>query len=183
VIVSLADIPARGISVPLGAWAKAAAAEGLEGEVKAFEGEFLVTRHDVHIAVRGELHLVGEVACDRCGAPLLVSLGGDLSIVYSPVSTLPETVEDVDGLPHAPVEVELPVEDVGEYDGQKLDLAEVVREWATVERPFRLTCGELDPAEDAACQARFRSLAGTTGAPVVDPRFAILSTLTPVPED
>ena len=182
-LVPLADIPSRGMQVPLGGWASAAAAEGLEGEVKAFEGEFTVTRHGVHIAVVGELHLVGEVPCDRCGAPLVVSLGGDVSVLYSPVSALPETVEDVDTLPLPPVDPGFPVEDVGEYDGVSLDLAGVIREWATVERPHRLLCGEVDEAEDAACLVRFRALSGTSGAPALDPRFSILSTLKPVPED
>ena len=187
-VVALADIPQRGLDVPLGAWAKGAAAEGLAGEVKAFEGRFLVTRHGVHIAVRGEVHVVGEVPCDRCGAPLLVSLGGDVSCVYSPVTALPETDEDTEGLPQPPVALDFRVEDVGEYDGERLDLAQVVREWATVERPIRLTCGEMDEAEEAACSARFRAMAGTPAGPTVNPKFAALAALaappaTSVPED
>lgn len=182
-IVALTDIPTRGLDVQVGPWAQAACAEGLAGEVKAFAGELKVTRHEVHIAVRGELHVVGELPCDRCGAPLVVSVGGDVSVLYSPVAALPETVEDTEGLPSAPVQLDLPIEDVGEYDGKALDLAEVVREWVTVERPARLTCGEVDEAEDAACRERFRLRAGAAAAPTVDPRFSKLLSFTPPSED
>lgn len=183
-IVALTDIPTRGLDVQVGSWAAAAFAEGLAGEVKAFEGALTVTRHDdVHIAVRGELHLVGEVPCDRCGEPLVVSLGGDLSVLYSPVSALPETDEDEDGLPRPPVDPGFPVEDVGEYDGQALDLAHVVREWAIVERPARLQCADLDEAEDEPCRARFRARAGASASLPVDPRFSTLLSLIPPSED
>ncbi len=163
--VALADIPAPGLDIVLGSWAAAACASGFGGEVKAFEGALTLTRHGVHIAARGEVHLVGEVPCDRCSDSLVVSLGGDVSIVYSPLASLPEVTDDEDGLPQAPVDVGFTVDDVGEYDGVALDLSAVVREWAMVERPARLTCGVLDEAEDEACEARFRSRAGVQSSP------------------
>jgi uncharacterized metal-binding protein YceD (DUF177 family) len=177
VVLALADIPSHGSRVALGPWARAAAAEGIGGEVNAFEGEFLVTRHGEHLAVRGEIHLVGTVACDRCGGPLLLSLGGDMSVLYSPVSALPETVEDEEGLPKPPIELEFPVEDLGEFDGERLDLAQVVHEWAAVERPVRLRCADLDAETDDACRARFRARARVSDIPATDPRFAVLSSL------
>ncbi|GDX80240.1 hypothetical protein LBMAG42_20510 [Deltaproteobacteria bacterium] len=182
-IVPLADISNRGMNVSLGPWARAAAAEGVDGDVKAMEGSLELTRHGVHVAVRGELHVVGEVLCDRCRTPLVVSLGGDVSIVYSPVSTLPEKVDDEEGLPRPPVDVGFPVEDVGEFDGEKLDLAGVVREWATVERPARLMCRDIDEAENDACQARFLELSGQASPTTIDPRFSILSALKLKSED
>lgn len=174
-IVALADIPNRGMSVPLGPWARAAAAEGIAGDVGAMEGSLELTRHDAHVVVRGELHLVGEVACDRCRDPILVSLGGDVSVLYSPVNTLPETVEDELGLPKPPVDVGFAVEDVGEFDGLALNLADVVREWATIERPTRLMCGDFVEDADPACQARYQALSGSPATPSGDARFAILS--------
>jgi uncharacterized metal-binding protein YceD (DUF177 family) len=182
VIVALADVPSHGLSVPLGAWAHAAAAVGIGGEVKAFEGHFAVTRHGEHLAVRGEVHLVGEVPCDRCGEPLLLNIGSDVSVLYSPISSVPEATEDTEGLPRPPIELEEPVEDLGEYDGQSLDLADVVREWATVERPVRFLCADLDESADDACRARFRQLARLSDAPAVDPRFSILTSLS-IPEE
>lgn len=163
--VALADIPAPGLDIALGPWAAAACASGLGGEVKAFDGALTLTRHGVHIAARGELHVVGEAPCDRCGDAVLVNLGGDVSIVFSPLASLPESTDDEDGLPEPPVDVGFAVDDVGEYDGVTLDLVAVVREWAMVERPTRLTCGQLDQAGDEACQARFRDRAGDLAAP------------------
>ncbi len=178
-IVALADIPHRGLDVALdhSAWARKAAGEGLGGEVKAFAGTFAITRHGKHAAVVGEMHAVGEVACDRCGAPLVVSLGGELSCLYSPLSALPERTSDDEGLPRPPVSLDFEVEDVGEFDGENLDLAQVVREWFTVERPARLVCADVDPDSDSSCRDRFRSLAGPVTAPPVDPRLAVLSKL------
>jgi uncharacterized metal-binding protein YceD (DUF177 family) len=177
VVLTLADVPTHGSSVSLGAWARSAAAEGIGGEVRAFEGDFTITRHAEHLAVRGEIHLVGEVPCDRCRAPLLLSLGGEISVLYSPISAVPETEEDQAGLPRPPIQLDEPVEDFGEYDGVGLDLAEVVREWATVERPVRFLCAELDEAEDEPCRARFRAQAQLSHTPNVDARFAVLSSL------
>ncbi len=163
--VAFTDIPTPGLDIALGPWAAAACAAGLGGEVKAFDGALTLTRHGVHIAARGELHLVGDLPCDRCGEPLVVSLGGDVSIVYSPMAALPESTDDEDGLPQPPVDVGFSVDDVGEFDGVTLDLVAVVREWAMVERPSRLTCGQPDDADDEACQARFRALAGAQNTP------------------
>ncbi len=183
-IVALNDIPTRGLDVQVGSWAAAACAEAMAGEVKAYEGSLQVTRHGVHIGVRGELHLVGEVPCDRCGAACLLSLGGDLSVLYSPLAAIPETVEDEEGPPRPPVDPGFPVEDVGEYDGVALDLAHVVREWALVERPPRVLCGELDEAEEPACRARFAALSGDARGPApVDPRFSKLLSLQPPSEE
>lgn len=176
-VLALADVPSHGLSVPLGAWARPAAAEGVGGQVNAFEGNVTITRHAEHLAVRGEVHLVGEVPCDRCGEPLLISLGGDISVLYSPISAIPEVEADGDGSPRSPIELDEPVEDLGEYDGVSLNLAEVVREWATVERPVRLLCGEREAADDDACRARFRARAHLSDGPVVDPRFAVLTSL------
>ena len=147
------------------------------------DGNLELSRHDAHVLVRGELHLVGEVACDRCRDPILVSLGGDVSIVYSPVNTLPETVEDELGLPKSPVDVGFAVEDVGEFDGVALNLADVVREWATIERPTRLMCGDMAEQADPACMARYQALSGTSAFPSGDLRFAILSAFKPKSED
>ena len=150
---------------------------GLSGDVKAFTGNLTVTRHGVHLALQGELHAVGEVACARCGSPLIVSIGGDIACIYSPLSTLPETKEDEDGLPKPPIQVDFKVTDVGEYDGISFDVALALTEWATVETPARLRCGDIDSADDAACSERFRAAAKSTQAPTVDPRFAILQSL------
>lgn len=178
-IVALADIPTRGLVLALAEmpWARAAAADGLGGEVRAFDGGLTVTRHGVHVAVRGEISAMALVPCDRCRAPMLVSVGGEVSCLYSPLSALPEREGDDDGLPRPPVELPFEVLDVGEYSGTSIDLAEVVREWMLVERPARMVCADVDPHDDAACLERFRASAGPVAKPPVDPRLSILSKL------
>ncbi len=177
--VALTDIPSRGLVVALAPmpWARRAAAEGLGGELRAFDGGLTVTRHGVHVAVRGEISATAEVACDRCAEPLVVSVGGDVSCVYSPLSALPERDDDEDGLPRPPVELPFEVTDVGEYSGDRFDLGDVVREWFLVVRPPRLVCADVDPDADSACLERFRLGAGPLAQPIVDPRLSILSKL------
>ena len=178
-VLVVADLPQRGREFKLDAfaWAKTAVSTGVGGEVKAFTGSLALTRHGEHVALRGELHAVAEVPCSRCGAPLPVSIGGDVACVYSPLSTLPVTKEDEDGLPRPPINLDFKVTDVGEYDGVKFDLAQALLEWATVEAPARLRCADLDSSEDAECSSRFRAAAQSSQAPTVDPRFAILQSL------
>lgn len=178
-VLVVADLPSRGRELSLGgvAWAINAVAIGVGGEVKAFSGSLTVTRHGVHLAVQGELHAVAEVGCARCGLPLLVSIGDEVAWLYSPVSTLPITNEDEDGLPKPPIDVPFTVTDVGEYDAVSFDVAAALTEWASIEAPARLRCGDVDEAEDQACTARFRAAAKTTPTPSVDPRFAILQNL------
>jgi uncharacterized metal-binding protein YceD (DUF177 family) len=203
--VAIADIPTRGLRVDLASpppWARAAVDAGLgasgPARLAALTGELQLTRHGPHLALRGELHAVAEIGCARCGTPLVASLGGEVSTVYSPVSTLPThsdgaspahaegtgsdeaSAHDESRLPRPPVNLPFDVLEVGEYAGESFDLAEALREWAAVESPDRMLCGEIDPAEEEACLARFREHAGETRrAPEVDPRFAVLASFKP----
>ena len=178
-VLVVADLPSRGRELSLDglAWAKGAVGAGLSGIVKAFAGALSLTRHGQHLAMQGQLHAVAEVACARCGAPLIVSIGGEVACVYSPISTLPVTREDEDGLPRPPVDLDFKATEVGEYDGISFDVAAALTEWAAVEAPGRLRCGDIDIADDDACIARFQAAAKSTSRPAVDPRFAILQQL------
>lgn len=183
-VLVVADLPARGRELKLDGveWASNAVASGLGGTVKAFAGGLTIARHGVHVSMVGELHAVGEVACSRCGIPLVVSIGGDVSCAYSPLETLPERTADEEGLPEPPVDLGFEVSDVGEYDGTSFDVALALTEWAAIEAPVRLRCGDIDESDDEACTARFRALAQTPAQPAVDPRFAILQSLKPSSE-
>jgi uncharacterized metal-binding protein YceD (DUF177 family) len=181
VLVALDDIPTRGLDVVLGPWAVAACAKGIEGTEAQCAGQLHVSRHDRHILVQGALTASALVQCDRCGEPLRLPLEAELTCLYSPLDAVPERGEEEDegGLP-LPEGVPVEACELAEYDGVRLDLAEVVRETCVVERPARVRCVDiLGPEADAACIARWQQLSHQTPADEVDPRLAALSNFRP----
>lgn len=179
-VVTLESLPTHGLEVEVADWARGAAAEGLGGELDALAGHLSVRRAGRHLLVHGELSGSARVPCDRCGAPVALAVAGELSCVYSPVDALPapEAEDEPDG-PALPEGLPFAVRDVGEYDGASLDLRDVVREHFTVERPAVVRCGDVDPAADAACHARWRALAGAPDPTESSPFSALKALKTP----
>lgn len=178
-IVALEDIPNQGLDVPLGPWARSACAEGLEGSDAEVAGRLRVSRHEVHILVRGPIHGEAVVRCDRCGAEVRFGIDVELVCLYSPIDAVPVREEEEE---EPPLPEGLPVSacELGEYDGARLDLAEVVRETCVVERPARILCGEVfGPEADAACRTRWVESTRSSPGDEVDPRLAVLSTFRP----
>jgi uncharacterized metal-binding protein YceD (DUF177 family) len=175
VILPIESIPTRGVEVPLGPWARAGADEALAGTDAEVHGTLSIRRHDVHLEVRGNVSAAAAVPCDRCGAPLRLRVDVEVSCLYSPLSAIPQRAAGDDrDEPDAPVWLDPPVDELGEYDGVALDLGQVVRETLVVERPSRVFCADVDPGADAACQARWRDLAAALPVQTADPRFAVL---------
>jgi uncharacterized metal-binding protein YceD (DUF177 family) len=154
------SIPPHGLTVSLGPWAVAACVEGIDGELEKLEGKLKVTRHGVHLVVRGDLGAQVRLHCDRCRVLHALDISGRLDCLYSPVSTIPVREEDEEGDFPMPIELPEPVTDQGEYDGVSLDLRDVVREFFALERPPAVRCVDFNPASDVECMARWRSLAG-----------------------
>lgn len=178
-IVPLESIPTHGLSVDVGAWAHPAVAEALGGPVRSCAGDLELRRTGPHIVVRGHLDASAEIVCDRCSEPLILAIGGEVVCLYSPITALPAVDDDDDRSgPVLPSGLPFPVEDVGEYDGIALDLRFVVGEYFAVERPLRVRCGDLDPAQETACLAR------SALTPEEDEKpspFAALKLLKPLP--
>jgi len=132
----------------------------------------VLTRTGRNIVVRGTLDGAAETRCDRCGEPLALAVSGEVDCEYVPMDALTAAQAEAD----APSPEDAPEQ--GEYDGVALDLVHVVRECFALERPVRMLCGDLDPAADADCLARFRARANL-GTPEPDPRFAVLKGVKP----
>lgn len=187
--VTLDAIPPHGLHVDLGAagvqaWALSAAAEGIEGEIRALSGRLRILRYGVHILVDGELTASGTVSCDRCRHPLPLSVSGQVNCLYSPIDTVPERSEEEEGDYTAPVQLPVEVNDLGEYDGKALDLCNVVREFFAVERPPRLLCEDVaivDAAGNASLNASINAAThAAINAAACTQRFkARLSTINP----
>jgi uncharacterized metal-binding protein YceD (DUF177 family) len=144
----------------------AAAAEGLSGTGATVEGALEVRRVGRDLHVTGRLSGGARVACDRCGAEAALAVEAVLDCLYAAPrgedQALPEEA----------------YADIGEFDGEALDLAHVVAESFALERPARVRCGDVDPAADVDCHARWRAAAGDP-AFVPDPRLSALAGFKP----
>lgn len=175
-LVSIAAIPPAGLRFPVGDWARGGASDGVGGEVSAVDGTIECLRRGPHVLAKGELSITARLPCDRCGELLDLQVSGPFACVYSPLSAIPERTEDDDGGPEVPDAFAGEADDVGEFDGVTLDLVQVVREFAALERPPRLLCADVDPAQDDACLARWKVRAGSTPSAPPSP-FAALKNL------
>lgn len=165
--VTLDAIPVPGLDFVVQDWAREACAESLVGAAPAVSGELHVTRVGGDIGVRGPLSASADVTCDRCGLPFRFAVQTEVDCLY-----LAPRAEGA-------ASPESEFADLGEYDGVTLDLAHVVRESLALERPMRVLCGDLDPAAEEACLARWRESAGAPER-AADPRLAVLQNFKPV---
>jgi uncharacterized protein len=120
----------------------------LRGRVEVVEGR------TVH--VRGRLESSVEVDCSRCLETYEVELGQEIDLFYLPRAVGQEAAQEE--------EVELSDRDVvvGYYDGDRLDLGEVIREQVLLGLPLKplcredcrglcLTCGQNRNASACGC--------------------------------
>lgn len=178
-LVPLSSIAPSGLRAPVGDWARGAAGEGTGGEILSVEGEIELIRRGPHVLSRGQVVAVTRVPCGRCGELLEISVGGPFACVYSPLSELPTPgEEDEEPAPLIPSVFAGEAEEAGEYDGDAIDLRQVVRELLALELPARVLCADLVPEHDDACLARWKIRAGTVENPSLSP-FAALKALKP----
>ena len=151
----------------LGGWAHAAAADALEGAVQSLEGEITLRRADESVFVEGEVQAVVHRACDRCGAQVICTIGGEMDLAYVPANRGGNASREVFGGDM----------DVGFYAEGSLDLGDVLREYFALTTPDRLACdlAAVSVAPGATCQATL--IAKKSEEKPVDPRFAALKGL------
>ncbi len=87
----------------------------------------------MEIRVSGRLQTEVEVACDRCLEPVVLPLKTDFDLIYRPAAYMPEAEE---------VEVQEKETDVGFYQGEGLDLKDVLREQVLLALPMHSVCRE-----------------------------------------
>lgn len=178
-LVPIAAIPTQGLRTSVGDWARAAAAEGLDGTVLGLDGSLELVRRGPHLLARGEVTLDARLPCARCGELLDWAMSTPFAVVYSPLSSLAVRPEDdAEGGPEVPSEFAGEADEVGEYEGDTFDLRQVVQELCAVEKPARLRCVDLDPATDDACAARWKARVGPIAEGSISP-FSALKALKP----
>jgi uncharacterized protein len=130
-----------------------------------------------NVFVRGNLTGWFEVACGRCLGPARIPLEEDLAVTFLPRSEMPADADAAAPGEEAEASFEEDDVDVYPYDGEQVDLEQLLREQLVLAVPFaplcRPDCQGLCPVcgtdlnrEPCACDRR-----------PVDPRLAALKDL------
>ncbi|MCB9778865.1 MAG: DUF177 domain-containing protein [Alphaproteobacteria bacterium] len=133
--IKIDDIPEEGLEFeiePDDAWAIAAAAAALEGDVVDLGFELQIERIAELVRVHGHFHGAVDRTCDRCGGELRLQVQGPVELLFEPhrhEALHEEHITDPSEL------------DIGFFDGVALDMAEVVSEQLALALPPRLVCG------------------------------------------
>jgi uncharacterized protein len=96
-------------------------------------GAAQLSQSTLEIAVSGHLSTSMEIACDRCLEPAVFPVSADFSLLYRPASSGPEQGE---------VAIRGPEAEVGFYEGEGLDLSDVLREEILLLLPMQRVCRE-----------------------------------------
>ena len=87
----------------------------------------------MEIRVAGHLKTEIESTCDRCLEPTSLPVDKEFDLIYRPAAMAPEGEE---------VEVAQKETEVGFYEGEGLELSDVIREQILLDLPMRKTCSE-----------------------------------------
>jgi uncharacterized protein len=87
----------------------------------------------LEVSVSGHLATRMEVACDRCLEPTAFPIEADFRLLYRPVALSPDRVE---------VLIEDSEAEVGFYEGEGLELVDVLREEILLLLPMQRVCRE-----------------------------------------
>ena len=128
------DLPDDGLAVQAGlddAWARDAVTLALGEPPTTLAVKLTATRIGGYIRVRGWGEADAALVCDRCGGPIRIHLDGPVDLYYAPMS--PAIVAE-------PAELQADDLDIGWYDGESLELGDVVAEQFALLAPDRIRC-------------------------------------------
>jgi uncharacterized protein len=127
------------------------------------------TRKGEQVRLRGEIKTEVELLCDRCAAPRRAPLAVEFD-----TSFIPQEVEAVKA-----ENVELQAEDLilSAYEGDAVDLDELVREQILLALPSRHLCHEDCKGLCQKCGANLNDAPCSCEQVEVDPRWAALADL------
>ena len=135
--IAVLDIPDEGLQVRAGlgdGWARAAAELGAGDPAEGLSVDVLVQKLGDHIRVSGRASGTFAHACDRCGTALSLSLQGPVDLYYAPDGGVDQV--EVDG------ELGSDELDIGWYDGEALELGDVISEQIALWMPSVVRCDD-----------------------------------------
>lgn len=121
------------------------------------------------VRLRGRIHAQVEASCDRCLRPVGVPVDAEFDTVYVPQASEANITENV----------ELQADDLrtAVYEGEAIEVDDLVREQILLALPTRLLCGEECKGLCPRCGADLNSQACSCEQHEVDPRWAALAAL------
>lgn len=147
--LKLGEISERGLEVRAALqddWAREAVRLAVEVEPSALELQARVQRVSDCVRVHGQLAARAERVCDRCQAMLQIDLSGDIDLYYAPPRAGEQGDRDLDA-------GDL---DIGWFDGEGLEIAQVISEQLAIWCPDRVLCDSPGcarvEASDAPCE-------------------------------
>jgi uncharacterized protein len=93
----------------------------------------LVSRSLGEVRVRGHLSVCLDTECDRCLEAASIPIESDFDLFYEPMSLVPEEAE---------VEINQGESEIGFYEGEGLELEDILRERVLLALPMRKVCRE-----------------------------------------
>jgi uncharacterized protein len=154
------DIPAGDIEYD--GRSKQISALHAEGEAR------LVSNALGEIRIRGKLNAAMEAPCDRCLETAHCSVDNDFDLLYYPAEQLKARTEE---------EIREGDSDVAYYEGNRLELSDVLREVVLLAMPMQLVCGESCKGICPSCgQNRNVELCGCQST-AADDRWSKLKTI------
>jgi uncharacterized protein len=125
------------------------------GPLKAAGKVELVAGAAGEIRIKGHLSVVMEADCDRCLEPARFPIDSDLELFYTPVTEGPVNEE---------VAIDASEAEIGFYEGDGIELNDVLREFVLLTLPMQRvcredckgicpTCGQNRNLKDCDCQA------------------------------
>ena len=166
--IELANVPPQGHLEEVGErsrWAFDAAGRALGGNVKDIGGELSVVVRGESALVRGELRTFVERDCDRCGAPVHLTIEGRVELEYRPEFLEDEGVRELSSSDMA----------LGFYQNGCLDLSDAVCDHIALLLPLQIFCDQ--PNVESLGVGCTQEALKSPDAVDVDPRFAALQSL------
>ncbi len=166
--IELANLPPQGHVEEIGMrsqWALQAAKRAVGATVKDIAGELSVVARGESALVRGQLRTFVERDCDRCGAPVHLTIEGRVELEYRPEFLENEGVRELSSSDMA----------LGFYQNGCLDLSDAVCDHIALLLPFQTFCDQpnVEPLGVGCTQEAMK----TPDAAGVDPRCAALQSL------
>ncbi len=166
--IELANVPPQGHLEEIGersGWAKDAAERALGVAVEDIAGELCVLVRGDSALVRGELRTFMGRECDRCGAPVHLTIEGRVELEYRPEFLEDEGVRELSSSDMA----------LGFYRNGCLDLSDAVCDYIALVLPLQIFCDQ--PNVESLGVGCTQKAMKTPDAVDVDPRFAALQSL------
>ncbi|MGI9107050.1 MAG: YceD family protein [Pyrinomonadaceae bacterium] len=121
------------------------------------------------VRLQGTITTAVEVCCDRCAAPVVVRVNTDFDVTYIPA--------ELEAAPEEATELQADDLSFAVYEGDGLDLDELVREQVLLALPTRQLCREDCRGLCLTCSADLNTQICRCEQPGGDPRWAVLAAL------